>query len=154
MRLDGGGQFLPLADLHEPLDALTSWCRTMTAPCFTWWVAVTTNGQAVAQWLHPEGNPEPLPRAQVVGDAIRVTFAPYQLFREDRVHADTLRPVHFTVAFSDSDRPTDGQQTLVASSELTWGVPPTFGWLLMPRHPAGGVRIGDWKALIARLAPK
>jgi len=35
-----------------------------------------------------------------------------------------------TVAFSDSDDPDAGQQTLLATSELTWGDPYTFGLLM------------------------
>ena len=35
-----------------------------------------------------------------------------------------------TVAFSDSDSPGAGQQTLVATSQLQWGDPDTFGALV------------------------
>lgn len=62
------------------------------------------------------------------------------------------REVPFTAVFSDSDED-GGQQTLIATSDLQWGVPASFGSLVFTaggrRHPAPAPRHGieSWRRL-------
>ncbi len=95
-------------------------------------VARTREGSLFARWLHPEGLTEPLPSLAFDRGAFLVDLPLSSLgVRQPEGSWQT----RFTVAFSDSDAPGVGQQTLVATSTLRWNEPETFGRLVsFPGH--------------------
>jgi hypothetical protein len=95
-------------------------------------VARTHEGSLFARWLHPEGLTEPLPSLAFNGGAFLVDLPLSSLGVKQPEGAWETR---LTVAFSDSDAPGAGQQTLVATSSLRWNAPETFGRLVsFPGH--------------------
>lgn len=103
-------------------------------------VALREGGGVEARWLHPEKAPDALPAVELREDRVEVVL-PLKLLG---LRAPSPRPSWpFTVAFSDSDSAEPGQQTLVATSGLRWGVPDTFSELVFTgegrRYPAPGV---------------
>jgi hypothetical protein len=95
-------------------------------------VARTGEGTLLSRWLHPAGLTEPLPPVALDGNTFVVDL-PLASLGVTRPEESWQVPL--TVAFSDSDVPGAGQQTLVATSTLRWNEPATFGRLVsFPGH--------------------
>ena len=104
-------------------------------------VARTADGQLHARWLHPKGNKEKLPAVTAAAPkgALIVTL-PLAQMRHDGQPDGELKG-ELTVAYSDADVEGKGQEAVVATSEVKWGVGYTFGKFV--RH-AGGARFPTW----------
>ena len=104
-------------------------------------VARTAGGQLHARWLHPKGNTEKLPSVvAVAGKGAVVVTMPLSWIRNDET-PDGALDGELTVAYSDADLEGKGQEAVVATSEVKWGVGYTFGQFI--RHP-GGTRFPTW----------
>ncbi|NMO15913.1 hypothetical protein HPC49_24215 [Pyxidicoccus fallax] len=90
-------------------------------------LALREDGGVEARWLFPEKTPAALPEVELHEGRVEVVL-PVGLLGLGTVVSS--QRVAFTVAFSDSDASPYGQQTLVATSPLRWGVPATFGMLV------------------------
>ena len=104
-------------------------------------VARTAGGQLHARWLHPKGNTDRLPAVAAVAGkgAVAVTLS-LSWIRNDQT-PDGALDGELTVAYSDADIEGKGQEAVVATSEIKWGVGYTFGQFI--RHP-GGTRFPTW----------
>jgi hypothetical protein len=104
-------------------------------------VARTADGQLHGRWLQPKGNKEKLPAvaAGTAKGALVVTL-PLAQVRHDG-QADGELKGELTVSYSDADLEGKGQEAMVATSDVKWGVGSTFGKFV--RH-AGGARFPEW----------
>jgi hypothetical protein len=104
-------------------------------------VARTASGQLHARWLHPKGNSEKLLAVSAgAGKGAVVVTMPLASIRNDQT-PDGALDGELSVAYSDADLEGKGQEAVVATSEIKWGVGYTFGQFI--RHP-GGVRYPTW----------
>jgi hypothetical protein len=104
-------------------------------------VARTADGQVHTRWLHPKGNKEKLPAvATGASKGALVVTLPLAQMRHDGQPDGELKG-ELTVAYSDADVEGKGQEAVVATSDVKWGVGYTFGKFV--RH-AGGARFPAW----------
>lgn len=89
-------------------------------------IALKEDGRFDVRWLYPFNYREPLPRVSGTHDSIEVVL-PKSMLPTSTVLGSRGR---FTAVFSDSDTPGGEQETLVATSQLKWGKPESFGFLL------------------------
>jgi hypothetical protein len=103
-------------------------------------VARTADGQLHARWLHPRGHKEKLPPVAAGPKGALIVTMPLAQLRHDGEPDGPLKG-ELTVAYSDADLAGKGQEAVVATSDLKWGVGYTFGKFV--RH-AGGARFPAW----------
>jgi hypothetical protein len=112
-------------------------------------LALRESGGVEARWLYPKKVKGPLPVAELRDGRVEVVL-PLSLLGYEETRLIDGWEVPFTAVFSDSDEDS-GQQTLIATSDLQWGVPASFGSLVFTeggrRHPAPGRGIVSWRRL-------
>ncbi len=112
-------------------------------------LALRESGGVEARWLYPKKAKVPLPQAELRDGRVEVVI-PLSLFGHAVAGPFEGLDVPFTAVFSDSDEDS-GQQTLIATSDLQWGVPASFGSLVFTeggrRHPSPKRGAVDWRRL-------
>ncbi|HEY0708997.1 MAG TPA: hypothetical protein VGG33_19470 [Polyangia bacterium] len=113
-------------------------------------VVTTADGQGHARWLHPKGHSEALPEvrpgpAPVIQPPAKLRLAatvilPLKMIRHDGDAPSALQG-QLTVAYSDADTATGGQETVVATSKLKGPDGRTFGRFV---RQADGGRFPVW----------
>jgi hypothetical protein len=88
-------------------------------------VARLADGKLHARWLHPKGNKEPLPAVTGDAAAVEVTLPLARVQHDQGLAVDVEGKL--TAVYSDSDGEGKGQETIVATSQLRWGNPDSFG---------------------------
>jgi hypothetical protein len=109
-------------------------------------IARTAGGLLHARWLHPKGNKEKLPVvAQGTAKSGLVVALPLAQIRNERGLEPELEG-ELSVAYSDADVDGKGQEAVIATSQVRWGVGRTFGRFV--RHK-GGTRFPAWETTVA-----
>jgi hypothetical protein len=102
-------------------------------------IALREDGSVDARWLFPEKTSAALPKVELRQGRVEVVL-PLGLLGIRKLFPPQRES--FTAAWSDSDTPASGQQTLVATSVLQWGVPESFSLLVFNeegrRYPSPG----------------
>jgi hypothetical protein len=115
-------------------------------------IALRESGGVEARWLHPKKAKVPLPQAELRDGRVEVVIPLALLGYADLQPLEGL-DIPFTAVFSDSDSDS-GQQTLIATSDLQWGVPASFGSLVFTeggrRFPSPELTHVQWRRLEAR----
>ena len=94
-------------------------------------VARLPDGTAHARWLHPRKLAAPLPAvAAPAPGRFTIELDAAALLGKPRFDPAIRHELPFAAAFSDSDQPGKRQETVIATSQLRWGKPETFGALI------------------------
>ena len=94
-------------------------------------VARTTGGGALARWLRPHPRGAPVPAASLENDRL-VVILPRALIGAEPNSNGWPVLVPLTVAYSDSDDPAAGQQTMVATAPIRRATPVSPSLLAVP----------------------